>query len=276
MLFIYTIPLYLLFLSVLLLCLAVNLGGTWLVRHKNWMIHPDDNGTAAFAHAFVAVLYAVALGLMVVGVQSSYSEVEMVVMKEAYIAGDLYIDAEGLSGSKGSDIQALTKKYIDAVIQKEWPAIAAGNTIEKETQNVVNELLHRIITYHPESDRDLVIYAEVLSEANDLLDQRRERLHLGGDGVGKVTWSVVIMGALITIGIAWFYNTRSARAHYGLVAGMSLMFSLMIFQILAMDHPLWGEFSVNSTPFKEVKREITTWEQKYVVNRENIKDMHKK
>lgn len=260
---IYTIPLFLLFLLILIPCLIVGLTGVWLVRRYDWMLDPEDNDTAALAHAFVGVLYAVALGLMVVGVQSDYTEVEMVVMKEAYLAGDLYIDSTGLAGQGGSEIQYLTRKYVDAVIQKEWPAVAPGYLVEQETQSIVDELSHRIINYQPESDRDLVIYAEILSGVNDLLDQRRERLHLGSDGVGVVTWMIVTMGALITIGMAWFYNTRGTYAHYGLVASMSFMFGLMIFLIVAMDHPLWGQFSVSSAPFEEVQRNIVEWERKF-------------
>ena len=260
---IYTIPLFLLFILILALCLIVGLAGVWLVRRCDWMLDPEDNSTAALAHAFVGVLYAVALGLMVVGVQSDYTEVEMVVMKEAYLAGDLYIDSEGLSEPARSEIQELTKKYVDAVVQKEWPAIAAGNLVEQETHSIINELSHRIISYEPESDRGLVVYAEVLSGVNELLDQRRERLHLGSDGVGVVTWMVVTMGALITIGMTWFYNTRGTRAHYGLVASMSFMFGLMIFLIVAMDHPLWGQFSVSSAPFKEVQKDIVEWEKQF-------------
>lgn len=260
---IYTIPLFLLFILILSPCLIIGLAGVWLVRHNDWMLDPEDNGAAALAHAFVGVLYAVALGLMVVGVQSAYTEVEMVVMKEAYFVGDLYVDSEGLSEPGSSEIQELTKKYVDVVIQKEWPAMTAGNLVDQEAQSIIDELSHRIITYKPKTDRDYVVYAELLSEMNDLLDQRRERLHLGREGVEKVTWMVVIMGALITIGMAWFYDTRSARAHYGLVASMSLMFGLMIFLIVAMDHPLWGQFSVSSEPFKEVQKDIYEWEKKF-------------
>ena len=260
---IYTIPLFLLFVLILTPCLTVGLAGVWLVRRYDWMLDPEDNDTAALAHAFVGVLYAVALGLMVVGVQSDYTEVEMVVMKEAYLAGDLYIDSEGLSGQDGSDIQELTKRYVDAVIQQEWPTVASGNLVAQETQSIIDELSHRIIDYKPDSDRELVVYAEMLSGVNDLLNQRRERLHLGSDGVGVVTWMVVTMGAVITIGMAWFYNTRGTYAHYGLVASMSFMFGLMIFLIVAMDHPLWGRFSVSSAPFEEVQRNIGEWEKQF-------------
>lgn len=65
---IYTIPLFLLFVLILIPSLILGLAGVWLVRRYDWMLDPEDNSTAALAHVFVGVLYAVALGLMVVGV----------------------------------------------------------------------------------------------------------------------------------------------------------------------------------------------------------------
>ena len=88
----YTISQPLMFTVILLPCVLLGLAGVWVVRQGGWMLDSEDNSAAALAHAFVGVLYAVALGLMVVGVQSGYAEVEMVVMKEAYLTGDLYID----------------------------------------------------------------------------------------------------------------------------------------------------------------------------------------
>jgi len=191
MLLIYDIPLFLLFLLVLAICLLIGLAGVRLVRQNNWMLNAEDNNMASLAHAFVGVLYAVALGLMVVGVQSGYADVEVIVMKEAYLAGDLYIDSKGLPEKNTTEIQALTEKYINSVINNEWPTIAKGNFMDKETQGVIDHLAHYIITLKPQSDHGLVIYAELLDGLNDLLDQRRERLHLGNDGVGTVTWIVV-------------------------------------------------------------------------------------
>ena len=51
--------------------------------------------------------------------------------------------------------------------------------------------------------------------------------------------------------------------HYGLVGSMSFMFGLMIFLIVAMDHPLWGNFSVSSAPFANVQRNIAEWKQEF-------------
>ncbi|MES3007658.1 MAG: hypothetical protein V4751_07800 [Pseudomonadota bacterium] len=260
MLWLYELPLWVLCCVVVLPGIGMSMAGVYVVRRLGWMLAPDDNGTAGFAHAFIGVLYAVALGLMVVGVQSSYSEVDTAVMNEANLIGDLYRDVEGLAEPIRSELQELLLAYIDAVIAQEWPALAAGALSDEHTWRLADELARRIITYQPSTDVELVVFAEVLDDVNLMLDQRRERLHLGTSGVGLVTWAVVLVGAIITIGVALFYNTASARAHYWLVGMMASMYGLMIFLIVAMDHPLWGDFSVSPDAFVEVQINLQRWD----------------
>lgn len=256
----YEIPLWQLCLVVVAPGIIVSLGGLYIVRRFGWMLDPQDNDTASLVHAFIGVLYAVALGLMVVGVQGGYSDLEKVVMAEANLTGDLYRDVEGLSQPTSTELQSLILRYTDLVIEQEWPTVEAGGFSDEETWAVIDEVARRIITYQPTTDAELVVFAEVLDGVNQLLDQRRERLHLGTSGVGLVTWAVVLTGAMITIGVALFYNTVSARAHYWLVGMMAAMYGLMIFLIVAMDHPLWGDFSVKPDTFAEVRDNIARWE----------------
>jgi hypothetical protein len=260
MLWIYSMPLWLLAVAVMSVSLILGLWGVALIRHKGWMLNDQDTGMAAFAHAFIGVLYAVALGLMVVGVQGGYSHVESVVMREANLTGDLYRDAEGLAEPFRNRVQTLTRRYLDSVVDVEWDRVSRGEGSE-ETWYVIDELLRAIVTYKPESDAELVVYAEVMAGVNEMLDQRRERLHLGNSGVGFVTWSVVLLGALITIGVAWFYHTASERTHYWLVGAMSAMFGLMIFLIIAMDYPLRGKYSVQPDVFLEVRDNLDRWDR---------------
>ncbi|MDO8908184.1 MAG: DUF4239 domain-containing protein [Pseudohongiella sp.] len=259
MLWIYSLPLWLLAAGTLAVTLTLGLWGVALVRYKGWMLNPEDTATATFTHAFIGVLYAVALGLMVVGVQGGYAHVETLVMTEANLAGDLYRDLEGFNDPARTELQSLTRQYIDSVVEVEWDLVSSGQRSE-ETWYIIDELLRKIVTYQPSTAVELVVFAEVLDGVNDMLDQRRERLHLGNIGVGSVTWSVVLMGAFITIGMAWFYNTPSAKAHYWLVAMMSSMFGLMIFLIIAMDYPLRGDYSVQPDVFREVQENLDRWD----------------
>lgn len=253
------LPLWLLGSLILAVSLAVALGGVWIVRRRGWMLDEANAGTAGLTHAFVGVLYAVALGLMVVAVQGGYEEVETVAMREADLIGDLYVDLEGLPEPQRSHLQGLARRYLDAVVEKEWPAVARGDHSD-ETQSLVDSLARGIVTYRPEGPGSEVLFGEVLAGVNELLDQRRERLFLGTAGVGAVTWWVVMIGAFITIGAAWFFHTPSARAHYALTGSMAVMFGLMIFLIVAMDHPLMGQFSVQPEAFERVRENLDRWD----------------
>ena len=256
----YDIPLWLLCIVIVLPIVAFALGGVKVARARNWLIDVESNATAGFAHAFIGVLYAVALGLMVVGVQGGYADVEGVVVQEANLVSDLYRDLEAMPDPARSQLQGLTGRYLDAVITKEWPAVSRGEKSE-ETWMVMDSLLRAVLTYEPTTPHAERVYPEVLGVINRLLDQRRERLFLGTSGVGTVTWLVVLFGAFLTIGVAWFFYTPAARAHYMLVGTMSAMFGLMIFLIVAMDHPLWGTMSVQPDAFVSVQANLNRWDK---------------
>lgn len=81
--------------------------------------------------------------------------------------------------------------------------------------------------------------------------------------MGVVTWLVVICGAIITIGLSGFHRTESASTHYLIISIMTSMLGLMIFLIVAMDRPLWGDFSISKSPFTEVLSDIERWKSDF-------------
>lgn len=255
----YDIPLWLLSLVIMVPVIAFSLGGVWIARSRNLVIDERSNATAGFAHAFIGVLYAVALGLMVVGVQSSYENVESVVVQEANIVSNLYRNLEAMPEPARVELKGLTSRYLDAVITKEWPAVAKDERSEL-TWRLADSLVRAVITYEPTTEHAKAVYPEVLRLTNRMLDQRRERLFLGTSGVGTVTWMVVLFGALITIGVAWFFYALTPRTHYLLVGTMSAMFGLMIFLIVALDHPLWGTMSVQPDALVTVQKNLVRWD----------------
>lgn len=255
----YEIPLWLLSLVIIVPIIAVSLGGVWVARSKNWVIDERSNATAGFAHAFIGVLYAVALGLMVVGVQSSYEAVEGVAVQEASLVSDLYRTMEAMPDPARTEMQQLTGRYLDAVINREWPAVAQDKR-DEPTWRLADSVVRSVITYEPVTEHAKVVYPEMLSITNRMLDRRRERLYMGTSGVGTVTWMVVLLGALVTIGVAWFFYAFTARTHYMLVGTMSAMFGLMIFLIVALDHPLWGTMSVQPDALRMVQINLVRWD----------------
>jgi hypothetical protein len=196
---------------------------------------------------------------MAVNVKSDYTEVNLVAMKEANKIEYMFIDSQALSGPESTQLQSLIQTYISTAID-EWPTIAGQKDSALPSHELVKELTSSFFC-HATTEKDLIIYAQMLSKLNKILDMRRELLHLGRHGVGPITWFVMTIGALITIGKTWFYKTHSPHTQYGLSSAKIAMFGLMIFPIISMDHRILGRLSVDSTPLKETQIDILAWQE---------------
>ena len=253
MLWIYDIPLWLLALLILALCIAYAIGVVTLVRRMRWRLDGDDNAVAAALHAFAGVLYAVALGLLVVSAQEANDSVERAVTREANATGDLFREMEGLEPATRIRMRSEVAAYVVRVVHDEWPATQRAEN-SPPTWAAIDALSRDIYTFQPASPREGRLFPLLTQGMDDLLDARRDRLFLGQRGVGAVTWTIILLGGLITVGFAGFFRMENTRAQTVLTALAASLFGLMIFLLLARDHPLWGKVSVEPGPFVELEQ----------------------
>jgi Protein of unknown function (DUF4239) len=248
----YTIPLWLL--AVLLVggWAGVAMGGVLLMRRLGWTVTFDDNTAAGFLHAFLGVVYAVALGLIVVTVQGDYGDVDEAAVREASSVGDMYRLIDGLSEPTRSVLLKDVQRYVHSVVNTEWPAVAAGHD-SPETVRDIDDIVHHVVLFQPVTAHDHDLYPHIVNTMQKVLDGRRERLIDGVSGIGGVTWAVIILGGLITLGFACTFHMASRRAQLVLTGLMGTSFALMIFLIIAMDHPLWGDLSVDPDAFQALE-----------------------
>ncbi|HEX6749840.1 MAG TPA: hypothetical protein VF092_21285 [Longimicrobium sp.] len=251
MLWIYDLPLWALCALILALCIAYAVSVVLLVRRRTWQVGEEDNATAAALHAFLGVLYAVALGLLVISAQEDSDDVEHAVASEANAIGDLYRVTEGLEPASRMALQRQVARYVQSVITVEWPATQRAEN-SPATWDAMDDLSHGIYTFRPSTPQEERVYPQLVNEIEEVLDARRDRLFLGERGVGAVTWTIILLGGVITIGFAAFFNMRNGRAQLILTSLLAVMFGLMIFLMTAMDHPLWGRVSVDPGPFREL------------------------
>jgi hypothetical protein len=116
--------------------------------------------------------------------------------------------------------------------------------VSEATWAIADRLAHDVAVLWPASEHDRALMPELLTDINHLLDRRRERLFVGQQGIGGTLWVVIILGSLVTIGYACAFQIHSMRTHLAVTGLMAVMFGLMAFLIVAMDHPLRGGLSV--------------------------------
>lgn len=253
--FIYSLPLWALAVVIFAACLGFVVLSVAAVDRFGWALDPEEVATATVLHAFVSVLYAVALALIVVNVQSEYSAVEDAAFAEASKVSDLYRNLDGVEGPDRARLQAEASHYVDLVLEKEWPANNRGEQ-NLETILAIDYLARHVIQLHPSTGDAQVVQQALLADIDDVLDARRKRIFLGQASMSPIMWLIIITGAAITIGFAALFPMRHRGRQIAIMSLAAIMFGMMIFLVVAMDRPVRGELSVQPDAFRLIKSNI--------------------
>ena len=252
---IYGLPLWALGLLIVATSLGYVVLSIAVVHRLGWVLDADEVGSATVLHAFVSVMYAVALALIVVSVQTEFSEVEDAVLTEASKVSDLYRNMDGLEEPDRGRLQAEVRQYIDLVLDKEWPANNRGEQSE-ETIRAIDYLARHVIQLHPATPDAQVVQGALLQDIDDVLDARRRRIFLGQVSMSPIMWIIIAAGAAITIGLAAMFPMRRVGRQIAVMSLAAIMFAMMIFLVVAMDRPLRGDLSVQPDAFRLIKANI--------------------
>jgi hypothetical protein len=241
-------------LAVVGLTVLVALALLFIVQRLMWRVkHPGNDVVYCFFGA-TGMIYALVLGLLAVAAWDSLKSVEDAATKEAVEAGKLYWDLSGYAPADRDRLRGMIREYLRTVIEVEWPQQQKGVTLH-EPQILVDmaESWNRV---EPVTEGQKIIHAEAMGELNELLAAGRLRHQANELALPAVLWAVVLLGAVVNLLLAAMIRTESPRAMRVLMASLGLMIGLMIFEIVAVDHPLWGEVSIQATPYQEVLKSL--------------------
>jgi hypothetical protein len=239
-----------LFLLVMLPVLAV--GATLLVRRAvGAEVLARHNDVAGFIYAVIGVVYAVLLGFSAIIVWEQFRQAQEGVEREANELADLYRDAQVFPPEVRKQVEDGLRAYIRSVVEKEWPAMAAGKS-SPETWEAYNQLWRIYHEFKPEDDHQRTWYAESIQRLNALGDQRRIRLLSVRSGVPGVIWAVLLGAGVVTIGFSCLFGTRNVRAHGLMTAGVAITIGAVLLSILALQHPFAGITRVPPEAFQQV------------------------
>ena len=79
---------------------------------------------------------------------------------------------------------------------------------------------------------------------------RGRRLQGVSAGLPWPMWTIVLVGALLTTTLTWFFDMRSQSMHCWMTVMLSALLGLLIFLLAALDNPFRGGISVQPQPFQ--------------------------
>ncbi len=242
----------LLALSGLGLCLAI--GGLWIVRHyvdhKTLMSHHDVTG---YMLSIVGTLYAVVLGLIVVGALTRFQQARLDVENEANTLHDMFHLAQGLPKDLQVKIRSDCRSYATFVVNEEWKAMELGGQSEN-AHEVMTDFWNRITKFKPSDDGETNVQSALLSQLDELGDFRHTRLLDAKPEFDPYIWGAIISGGFILIVFTYFFGVEKFAVQALMTGLVTIVLAINLVIIALFGYPYSGDVKVSSDAFSSVSR----------------------
>jgi hypothetical protein len=259
-LWIYEIPPVLAALVIILFVETVSLAGLLLARRfivprlrYDSGIHEAVSGTVQA----IGVFYGITVGLIAAGVWSTHSTAAELTSKEATVIGALYRDVSGYPPPLRDELRAELRRYTVFIIEEAWPAQkeGRGQVLDRGAQ-ILDDFQLKLHAFEPSNPGQTALHGETLRAYNQLLENRRLRIDAVESGLSAVMWTVIWVGAAISVGVAYLYKIEDPKLHAALVSLMGGFLAVVLFMIVVNDRPFYGQVSVSSDPYKLILERV--------------------
>lgn len=237
---------------------GISCGAHVLVRrlapHEVLKRHNDVTG---FASSLVGIIYAVLLAFVVIVVWQEFDAATSVSQQEASAVGDLYHLAYGLPPAQQSKLQHDLARYINLMINDEWPLMQYGLSSAK-TERAGHVILHDVMDIQPRTPAQGTVFATALQMVQTFFDARRQRLSENVTAVPPILWFTLIVGAIFTIGFTFFFGMDNGKIQLTMTAIIAALIALMFVLIIELDFPFRGGTRIGPGDWVELQRNMGT------------------
>lgn len=208
------------------------------------------NNQVIFFASMIGMFYSLTAGMIAVGVWTSYRTAEHVVSSEATSIGCLYRDIGGYPDPIRTQLQGEVRSYVDFILTKAWPLQRQGLPTDEATRKLT-KLEGLLVQFEPTTSGQQILHSQVMTQYNQVAALRRQRLNAIGGGLPSVMWSVVLIGAFLTITVTYLLDINR-KLHFIMTGFLSMFIGLVVFVIASLDRPLSGPLALESRPYQLV------------------------
>jgi hypothetical protein len=240
-----------------LLCLGI----LWIARKKLSRTElKKSHDVAGFTFSIIGVLYSVILGFTVINVQNRYNVVLESIHTEAILLADLYQDAAYFAPDERNAIRTSLRHYINYVVKEEW-GHTGDKTIDVNARAYIRNIWDSYYQVNLKNEKMTLWYTESISKLNSFLNARLTRQFNSMVNLGGMMWSLLIVGAVITICFMFFFGLENTRSHMLMTALLAGYISFMLFLVYSLDNVFKGPQKIKPTALEQVYTLFDQWDQ---------------
>ena len=222
------------------------------VPHETLQQHQE---VTSYVLAVVAAVYAVLLAFVVVIVWQGFEDSSSDATHEAAAIGLAYRDAEAL-GPAGAPVRVALERYARSVVEREWPRMAEQHEESRHTDVALNGVWDAYRALGTRAGEEPTFYEEGLKRLHDAVELRRERILSSEAQLPAPLWVVLIVGAIISVGLAAFFAVERLTPHTYMIAALATTVALVLFLILSLDLPFSGDVAVEPSAMEDALHEF--------------------
>jgi hypothetical protein len=228
------------------LIFMVGLNRLWPVANRH-----TQNDLVGWQLSVLGTTYAVTLGFMLYTGWTNFSAATLNAEMEANALRNIYRLAEGLPQQR-AQIQALTRAYVDAVIEHDWPDMARGQ-LPEESHDINENMWKALMAIKVASPSEITAEDHALTELSALTQHRRARLLQSTYRLPGIFWCVLLAGGVLTVLSVSMFGSANPRIHTMQVFSLTLLVSLVMLSIADVDRPFQGWVHISDFAFRRAQ-----------------------
>jgi hypothetical protein len=169
--------------------------------------------------------------------------------------------ADGLADAPRQEIDRLAARYIDLMLNEEWPAMERMNFDYTASHQVVQDLWNVVSRTTTHNNSEETSRDHTLTELSQMTDHRRLRQLQADSDLPVILWAVLVTGAVVTIVSACLFGSAHFQLHFIQVATLSLLLALLLVAIEDINRPFQGAVHVRAVGFERARATLSSYRQ---------------
>jgi uncharacterized membrane protein YfcA len=227
-----------------------------MVLNRVWPISNRKliNDVTGWQLGILGTTYGVILGFMLYTVWTDFREADVNTTQEASSVLTMTRVASSLPAPQNSEFRALGIKYVEAVIQEDWPAMQVQQD-SHASDEVGAELWRLLATVKTDASvaNSVDHLTVLLSELSERRNLREQELHVR---LPLVLWILLLAGAGATVGSSCLLGNDNKWLHYFQVLALTFVVAVTLSAIADLARPFEGSASVGPAAFKRAQAMI--------------------
>jgi len=206
------------------------------------------NDVAGFIYAVIGVIYAVLLAFVVIVEWEMFRNADSRVQEEVQCMASVLRGMQVFDEPQKSLVPKEIVNNTNIVINEEWALMAKERVSENAVKSAMR--IYTMVTQiKPANEHQKIWYQEIISRLNNFYNARNHRIQSAKEGIPDFMWSVMVVGAVITIGFSFLFGMENLWAQSFMVASLAGIITLVLLLIVALDHPYDGVIMVTPDAF---------------------------